>query len=155
MPLKDANKRRAWNREYYQRNREKRDAYRKKWRLRNLEYQRKAEKKRKEKYFSNPIFKERERLRKNAKRRGVTVEQYIALEKESCGVCGKRYKGVRSMVVDHCHRSGVVRGTLCRKCNAGIGMFNDDPDLLYKAAEWVMQQGNQIAVCDLKTRANR
>ena len=50
-----------------------------------------------------------------------------------CIICGD----IGNTVVDHDHRTGRVRGSLCQRCNIGLGHFRDDPDLLEFAAMYV------------------
>lgn len=74
-----------------------------------------------------------------SKRYGISIEDYDLLVLKQggsckiCGVVGDPYK----LFVDHDHKTGRVRGLLCGKCNFGIGQFNDDPQLLSRAAEYL------------------
>jgi len=63
---------------------------------------------------------------------GLDQETYAKL-KQVCAICGV----TETLGVDHCHVSGVVRGLLCRKCNVGLGMFDDNPILLVKALTYL------------------
>jgi len=61
------------------------------------------------------------------KRYGITVAEYDALlEKQGgvCAICRKHSK--RRLCVDHCHRTGTVRGLLCHRCNLGLGYLKED-----------------------------
>ncbi|WP_216591371.1 endonuclease VII domain-containing protein [Streptomyces brasiliscabiei] len=42
--------------------------------------------------------------------------------------------------VDHCHKTGRVRGVLCFNCNSGLGLLRDDPDAMNRAADYL--EGN-------------
>lgn len=67
---------------------------------------------------------------------GITQAQYDELylaQSGCCAIC----KRVKKLVVDHCHRSKQVRGLLCSTCNTGIGHLNDDPALLSLALEYL------------------
>lgn len=46
--------------------------------------------------------------------------------------------GKISTAIDHCHKTGVVRGLLCKPCNCAIGYMEDDPERLERAAAYVM-----------------
>ena len=50
-----------------------------------------------------------------------------------CVICGVE----SSLVVDHDHKTGQVRGMLCNHCNRGLGHFRDDPMLLEFAAQYL------------------
>ena len=51
-----------------------------------------------------------------------------------CPLCDKH---TDSWVLDHCHHTDEMRGFLCNSCNVGLGHFDDDPDFLQRAVEWV------------------
>lgn len=56
-----------------------------------------------------------------------------------CDICGIEKLGYsgRRLAIDHDHKTGLVRGMLCQKCNIGLGNFNDNPELLEKAMKYL------------------
>jgi hypothetical protein len=59
---------------------------------------------------------------------GISPADYDALLAKQdgvCATCGKPSK--ETLCVDHCHATGTIRGLLCRKCNTGLGCYEDDP----------------------------
>lgn len=63
-----------------------------------------------------------------------------------CKICGRPDTGrinTRRLFVDHCHKTGRVRGILCYKCNTLIGHAQDDPERLRKAAEY-LEKGSDV-----------
>lgn len=74
---------------------------------------------------------------------GLSVEdlERLYLEQDGrCAICRESVAlrdGPQGMHVDHCHRSGRVRGLLCPRCNHGIAKFSDDPYRLRMAAAYL------------------
>lgn len=71
---------------------------------------------------------------------GITLAQKTAIKNAQrglCAICQRPPRGLRDLVVDHCHRTGVVRGLLCNQCNMGIGKLDDDPDILESAIAYL------------------
>lgn len=58
--------------------------------------------------------------------------------KANCPICLEP-TAKRNMVSDHDHKTGMSRGTICRACNAGLGMFKDNQASLLKAVEYLQQ----------------
>lgn len=54
-----------------------------------------------------------------------------------CDICKNPPEEGRLLSVDHCHKTGKVRGLLCGPCNRALGLFKDNPSLLQKATEYV------------------
>jgi hypothetical protein len=70
---------------------------------------------------------------------GITLEQYnemIARQGNRCAICD-RPPGKNPLSVDHDHATKRVRGGLCARCNRGIGLFWDNPEILAKAAAYL------------------
>ena len=55
-----------------------------------------------------------------------------------CAICyTHRDKLSRNLCVDHDHALGYVRGLLCIQCNAGLGNFKDNANLLKNAVRYL------------------
>ncbi len=66
----------------------------------------------------------------------ISEKEYNLLGKE-CMICGTSKTTTARLHVDHDHKTKKVRGILCSSCNNGIGRFKDNPDLLFKASEYL------------------
>ncbi len=59
-----------------------------------------------------------------------------------CAICNKDLDvDRRNRHLDHCHETGAIRGILCRGCNNGLGSFQDNPEILEKAAIYLRRNG--------------
>lgn len=77
-------------------------------------------------------------------RYGITVDDYnkmLISQNYRCAICGEKQLNNKKLAVDHCHKTGKVRGLLCRNCNIGIGMLNDNPESLLKAYKYIKHYG--------------
>ena len=110
----------------------RRDEYRS-----NLDNREKAREYAKEYQRNNP---QRQRDR-TLKQYGITQQDYdTMLESQNfgCAICGTKKNGrKKNFVVDHDHKTGVVRGLLCTQCNAGLGNYKDNPESIRRAIEYL------------------
>ena len=51
-----------------------------------------------------------------------------------CQICGNY---TDKWVLDHCHTGLTFRGYICTSCNSGIGLLQDDPDILERALNYI------------------
>lgn len=122
-------KKRQYNREYYHRvrkhkktdeDRQKLNEYHKQWR--------EANKGKWSKY-------------QTCNRYGLSEEEYDEMMSAThCPICGTEFslsKTRRKRNIDHCHKTGVVRGVVCHHCNLALGWFNHDIKVLESAIEWL------------------
>lgn len=64
---------------------------------------------------------------------GMSLSEFnhrFEFQKQKCLICSKQLQITHlysdSVVVDHCHTTGKVRGLLCNECNRGLGYFRDN-----------------------------
>lgn len=63
-----------------------------------------------------------------------------------CAICGDHQSTLsKKLRVDHCHKTGPVRGLLCATCNSGIGMLKDDVKVLEKAISYLNKFNTESA----------
>lgn len=67
-----------------------------------------------------------------------TYENMLVQQEGLCYIC-KLPPGERSLNVDHNHNTGEVRKLLCSPCNTAIGLMKDNPELLVKAAAYLIE----------------
>ena len=115
--------RKAW----YEANKEKQREYARAWYQRN-------------KASPERVSKEQEKAqRRRLKTTGFTaamVNDVYDLQAGICSICEVDLQGIK-VCADHCHATGQPRGLLCSRCNLAIGLFNDQPDLLLAAADYL------------------
>lgn len=98
-----------------------------------------------EKYKINIRIKQREKYL--IKKYGLNLEQYKKIHDDQNGLCKICHnpetslqpngKEIKDLCVDHCHKTGKVRGLLCHSCNAGIGHFGDSIEKLKSAISYL------------------
>ncbi len=73
------------------------------------------------------------------------VEAMLEAQGNLCAICHKEgfkmHQGVfMNLNVDHCHKTGAVRGLLCHNCNRGLGLFQDDVNVLFNAISYLTEK---------------
>lgn len=76
---------------------------------------------------------------------GITEEDYENMEAQQkglCKLCGASEVIARKgrppkLSVDHCHKTGKVRGLLCFKCNTSIALIEARPEILDKIGDYL------------------
>lgn len=87
-------------------------------------------------------------MKEQARLYGLTRQQVVEMHESQNGLClvcnepetlmlrGK----LKRLSIDHCHRTGRVRGLLCSRCNLIAGQCKERPELLRRIAAWLESQ---------------
>lgn len=67
---------------------------------------------------------------------GLTREMVEIMDNAQGGRCALCFKE-KLLILDHCHKYNEARGLICRGCNFALGVFEDDPDRMIRAADYV------------------
>ena len=81
----------------------------------------------------------------------LTMEEYNIMlmeQEEACSICFSpetvrisKGDGVRSLAVDHDHKTGKVRSLLCNRCNTLLGRYENNRELFSKFEEYIKKHG--------------
>lgn len=94
---------------------------------------------------SKPDYKEKIREKNLRDNFGLTIQQYDEMDEQQghrCAICKSvnlSNKAIKHWHIDHCHKTGIVRGLLCDKCNRGLGLFRDNPQILKSVIKYLSQ----------------
>jgi len=90
-----------------------------KWSAANKDYKKQRDR---QWYTTN---KDQINSRRRTLRYGLTEDQYQSMIRDQAGCCGICNQLTETLVVDHCHNTGDVRGLLCNRCNINLGGLGD------------------------------
>ena len=84
----------------------------------------------------------------------LPYDEYLRLEGEqagACAICKLPPPEGKSLCVDHHHITGRVRGLLCVRCNAVLGMARENVEVLSAAVRYLEEYGQLEQCSDVKT----
>jgi hypothetical protein len=67
----------------------------------------------------------------------IDFNKILKNQSYTCIICSKELTSGNKTHLDHCHKTGKIRGILCNSCNLGLGLFKDSIQSLTKAIEYL------------------
>ena len=126
----------TYHKEYYSKNPDRfKDT-----RIKYYENNKEAYAERSRKWYADPKNKIKVRERKFK----VDFWQMVRDQDNKCAICGTEFTDYSQVHIDHNHKTGLVRGLLCKQHNRGLGFFNDNWELLEKAAQYLKEKEGYI-----------
>lgn len=93
------------------------------------------------------------------KKYGISLENYKEiLEKQNyrCAICKRHYQDFKmNLAVEHCHRTGAIRGLCCSYCNTGLAAYHDKPEYFKAAAKYLVGPFTDWFVPERSTKRKR
>jgi len=88
---------------------------------------------------------------------GITKGQknyIILLQKNKCRSCGIDFELInpKNVHIDHDHKSGNIRGVLCRNCNFSLGFLDENYNKILKLAKYAIKFCKNKAVIEADKR---
>jgi type I restriction-modification system DNA methylase subunit len=77
----------------------------------------------------------------------ITLDDYNKLfekQKGCCSGCNSHQLELNySLYVDHCHKTGKIRGLLCKQCNWALGHVKDNINILLNLVDYLKNNQNE------------
>lgn len=107
------------------------------WAKKNPEKMKIIQERRKIKDANDPTVKLKQRNQALKRQYGITHDDYLRMLDTQNGACKLCYRkpGERKLHVDHCHRTGRVRGLLCHQCNWYLGTIEQDINIMSRIVD--------------------
>lgn len=103
-------------------------------------YCKKCENERSKIKYSDPDQREKAKYRQIKNNYGLTKEQYLQMlvtQHNQCKICEAKLLNDKNTHIDHCHKTGKIRGVLCKSCNHLLGNLKDDLTLINKIIQYL------------------
>lgn len=65
------------------------------------------------------------------------IDVILKDQDNKCAICQIDFSDGNKPKVDHCHKTSMVRGALCNKCNLGLGLLGDTAESLQAACNYL------------------
>lgn len=91
----------------------------------------------------NPLYKKLTKKSYLKIKFGITPEEYSILKEKSGGVCAICNQN-KELCLDHDHITGKIRSMLCSHCNMAVGLFEENPQYLLNAVDYLNHHAGRI-----------
>jgi hypothetical protein len=80
-------------------------------------------------------------LQRKLNKYNLTINEYIAIKTSQhncCAICKRPESDFKTaLAIDHCHKTGKVRGLLCHRCNRILGNFEENTEFFQESIEYL------------------
>jgi len=78
------------------------------------------------------------------RRYGITLldkRRMMEAQGGACALCRRPLPSqLFNCVIDHCHKTGRIRGVICRSCNVALARFGDDASAINKLIQYLLPE---------------
>lgn len=128
----------AYQRSYYAENPERVKARASNWRKRYSKEYSKRRKELRKKYYAAELAR-KHKVPKSQ------IESMLANRGDNCHACGKVFEAVgkHRRNLDHCHKTNVIRGFLCTRCNTILGLCDESATVLNNIKKYMSKHAER------------